>query len=68
MKVFTCVDHDGFYPVGVASVIVAESKDRARSLLDAALVVRGLKIDKNCTFQELNIEVPNAYVLRDGDY
>jgi len=38
MKIFVCTDHDQFYPVGVASVVViARNEVEATLLLDAEL-------------------------------
>jgi len=70
MKVFTCNDHEGFWPAGTASVIVAESEEQARKVLIAALKNIGLDQDENFTLQslELNPKEPYAKILRDGDY
>ena len=70
MRVFTCVDHDCHYPVGVASVIVAENEQQARELLDAQLIEHGLNPydEPPYTLQELALDTPQAIVLRDGDY
>lgn len=69
MKVFTCKDHDTFYPVGGASVIIANDWNEAVSLLDAALIKEGLKprAERPYTLQELP-ESPVAVVLNDGEY
>ncbi len=69
MKVYTCTDHDGFYPVPRASVVVAEDEAEARRLLDAALKEWGLKphADEPYTLRELP-HTPAAHVLSDGDY
>jgi hypothetical protein len=70
MKLFTCIDHDHVYPVGVASIVVAESEAQARVLLDAALVDRRLEphANKPYTLVETTLDTPAAYILRDGDY
>jgi len=67
MRVFTCTDHDGHYPVGVASVIVAANIERAGELLDAELVKRGLK-PGGWSILSLPTEAEGAFVLNDGDY
>lgn len=67
LRVFTCIDHHGYWPVGTASVVVAPDEATARKLLDAALVERRLKPD-DYTLQELDTKKPAAIVLRDGDY
>lgn len=70
MKAFVCTDHDYHYPVGVASVIIAENEDQARSLLDAQLRERGLSphADEPYTLQTLSLDEPKALVLHDGNY
>lgn len=70
MKLFTCVDHDCVYPVGVASIVIAENEAQARELLDAALVERRLSPSsvEPYTLVEVALTAPQAVVLRDGDY
>lgn len=70
MKIYVCTDHDGHWPVGVASVIVAEDEAQAQALLDAALIEHGLRTSEKYpyTFQELDVSAPHAQVLLDGDY
>ena len=67
MKVWTCTDHDYFWPVGVASVIVAETEEEARELLNAELLKRGLKTTPY-TLEELDLNKPSAQILQDGNY
>ena len=67
MKVFTCTDHRGHFPVGTASVVVAENCAEAWRLLADALDERGLG-DDEFTLTELPTDTPLAIVLRDGDY
>ena len=68
MKVFTCKDHDGHWPVGVASVVVAESKGEATRLLVQALHEHGLDGGATFTLQELSVAVPDVRVLNEGNY
>jgi len=75
LRVFICTDHDCYWPVGVASVVVAEDEEGARALLDAALVGRngpkgGLQphAESPYTLQELDVTRPGAQILLDGDY
>jgi hypothetical protein len=70
LKIFYCIDHNGHWPVGVASLIVAETKEQAQALLDAELVSRYLKpySEEPYTLIELDTSVPGVTVLRDGDY
>lgn len=70
MNVFVCTDHDLHYPVGCASVVVADGEDQARELLDAELVRRGLRPHavEPYTLKQLPAGRALAVVLCDGDY
>lgn len=70
MRLFTCTDHDGHWPVGAASVVVASGEAEASALLDEALKKHGLKPYADCryTLREINITTPRAFILQDGDY
>jgi hypothetical protein len=63
---FTCNDHDNFWPVGSASVILAHDEVHARQLLAKALKDHGLNPDK-FTLHRLETK-PQAVILWDGDY
>jgi hypothetical protein len=67
MKVFTCTDHEGHWPVPVASAVIATSEGEARQLLDAELLKHNLKIT-HYTLREIQIDRPQAFVLSEGDY
>ena len=70
LKVFTCNNHDTFYPVGGASIVVAYSREQARELLDEKLVGQGLKgsNDKPYTLYEVDLSIIGAEILANGDY
>lgn len=70
MRVFTCTNHPQHYPVGCASVVVAETEEEARTLLDARLIERGLvpSTEHPYTLQELETGTPSAVMLCDGNY
>ncbi len=69
MKVFTCNDHIGFWPVGAASVIVAPDEATAKVFLEEELCQRGLQPDLGAlTFVELDVSTPHALILLDGNY
>lgn len=70
MKVYTCTYHDGHYPVGVASVIVANNLTEAHDLLDDELEKFGLKpwIESNYRLWAVDLTKPNAEILNDGNY
>lgn len=67
-QTFACNDHDSHFPVGCASVVVAEDEDQARKLLDIQLIANGLKPFelKPYTFQ--TITRGEAVILVNGDY
>jgi hypothetical protein len=67
-KVFYCTDHDGHYPVGVASIIVAPNEASAREALKATLNDMGLKGNNPFTLQELDTSKNRVVVLADGNY
>jgi hypothetical protein len=64
---FTCTDHDGHYPVGVASIVVAESEAEARQLLGSKLLLEGLKPDAY-TLSPVDESRPQAIILANGNY
>jgi hypothetical protein len=68
MEVYVCTDHDGHFPVGVCSVVVAHSEAEARGLLKAELHKLVLDENKPFTLRRLSLESPKAFVLLDGDY
>jgi hypothetical protein len=70
LRAFTCTDHEAMWPVGVASYVVAEDEVQARKLLDLALQARRLRpyADFPYTLVEIDLDLPHARVLRDGDY
>lgn len=70
MRLFTCTDHDLHYPVGCASIVIADNEAHAIELLDAALIGKGLKpfSQEPYTLIEIDLSKPQAVILRDGDY
>lgn len=70
MKIFVCVDHDGHWPVPVASVVVAESEHDAVQLLDDALLKANLlpSSESRYTLTEVDASSPRAVILSDGNY
>lgn len=67
MRLFACTDHPGFWPVGVASIVVAEDEQQATDLLLAALEARRLRV-ASFTLTEIDLTTPSAIILCDGDY
>lgn len=68
MKVFICIDHETFWPVGGVSVVVAHDEARAREILGQALRDKNLYAQKPFTLQELDTKYEHAEVLNDGEY
>lgn len=68
MNIYVCTDHDGHYPVGVCSVIIATSETEAADLLKGELAEHGLNFDKPFSLRKLNGDEPKAFVLLDGQY
>lgn len=68
MNVYVCSDHDGHYPVGACSVVVADDEGQAADLLRAELVSHGLDPNKGFTLRRLNTDERRAFVILDGDY
>lgn len=69
MKVFTCTEFAGHYPVGVAAVIVAASPELAARHLERTLAEAGLpqKIDPS-TMEHIKSRTASCTVLLDGNY
>lgn len=68
MNVYTCNDHDGHWPVGTASVVVAKDEAEARDLLRRVLKDQGLNPNEPFTLKLLETTAPVVRVLCDGDY
>ena len=73
-ELFVCTNHDGHWPVGVASIVFARDETHARELLDAELIGAGLKPSTESPYTLEQIfrpngdYVPRALILNDGDY
>lgn len=68
MKIFTCTDFTGHWPVGVAAVVIAEDKAIAEAQLREALAVKGLKQNPNTAIEIKEVSAPGVYILCDGNY
>lgn len=68
MKVFTCDDHKGWWPVPTASVVIAEDEEEARKLLKIKLRHEYAIEDDSFTLKEVDITAEKAIVLSYGDY
>lgn len=68
MKVFTCDDHKGYWPVPTASVVIAKNEKEAHEMLKKELKeTHGIE-DDDFTLKELNPKKRQVEVLSNGDY
>lgn len=69
-RIYSCTDFRGYWPVGVASIIVATDKKEAKRLLDAKLKEAGIppEGDGHYTLTEIDIQSKGAVILNDGKY
>ena len=69
LRLFTCTEFKGHYPVGVAAVIVATDETQAIMLLEERLTAQGLrqkiKLDQ---IIPVPLSFPNCQILCNGDY
>ena len=74
MKVWTNNSFYGFYPVGSAAVVVADTREQAAELLGKKLTEMGLGVagnepnSKAEDFVELITDTENVVILCDGEY
>lgn len=75
MKVFTCDDFKGHYPVGTAAVVVADDINVARQMLADHLKTLGLPQDDGhpsrphrFSLTQLHTSKPQVIILNDGNY
>lgn len=72
LKVYTCNNFRGHWPVGTAAVIVAEHFVQARSRLYNQLKMLGFepthKESEEWRFVEIDVETVAAHILNDGNY
>jgi len=69
VKVWTCTEFAGHYPVGTAAIVVAETAEQAADELNRELRRRCLSgAVTHEQMREFETETPGALVLADGDY
>ncbi|SEP57090.1 hypothetical protein SAMN05216232_0193 [Virgibacillus subterraneus] len=68
MKVFVCNDHEGWWPVGSASVVIAENEQQAFYMLQEKLKTDYGINDSEFTLKEVDISQSQTIVLNYGDY
>lgn len=70
MKVFYNTGFKGFYPVGTCAIVVADSKEQAKVLLEEAILKENLgqqdiPLDE---IVEVDTDQASAEILLNGDY
>lgn len=69
LGVYVCNQFTGYWPVGTAAVVVAESQSHAAELLNAQLLDMGLKGDATANTMALVMQAsPQVVILCDGNY
>lgn len=68
LKVWTHNRFKGFWPVGTAAVVVAETREEAGYILNEQLDRMGLPFCDPDQFEEVPLENGVVRVLRDGEY
>lgn len=68
MRIFTHTNFTGHYPVGTAAVVIAETRQDAKTYLDDQLVNAGLEPCDAEGFIELPYVEGQASILCDGNY
>lgn len=67
MKIFTCSDFKGVWPVGTSALIIAETKEEAEHMLIADLNSRKLYQNQPFALNEIDL-IKQVVILNDGDY
>lgn len=68
MRVWTTKDFKGHWPMGAAGVVVACCEEHARQQFDMALAVDGLDPSDGYELVEIDLGVPGALILVNGEY
>lgn len=69
LGVYVCNQFTGYWPVGTAAVVVAESQEHAAKLLNEQLLSQGLKGDADANAMALVMQTsPQVVILCDGNY
>lgn len=67
MKIFTCNDFKGVWPVGTSALIIAKTKEEAEHMLIAELNSRKLYQNQPFALNEIDL-IKQVVILNDGDY
>ena len=69
MKIYTCTQFQGYYPVGAAAIVVAKNAEEAAQMLTNRLAVMGLPQIIGVSHMEgVLSSVPSVTILCDGNY
>ena len=69
MKVYTCNDFNGYYPVGTGAVVVAKNQTEAARRLEIELANKNLEQSISpLSMIELDTESATVRILTDGNY
>lgn len=69
-RIFACTNFRGYWPVGVASVVVASDKNEARELLDKKLKEAKIPVETGGEYDlvEIPLQEKGAVILNNGDW
>jgi hypothetical protein len=69
-RIYTCTDFRGYWPVGVASLIIAKDRTEAHRMLKQKLKEAGIpeEGDGKYTLEEVSIDKAGVFLLNKGDY
>lgn len=67
-RVYACTNFRGYWPVGVASVIVATDMRDARRLLNQKLQEVGISVEVEFDLTEIDLQDKGAVILNNGDW
>jgi len=67
-RLYACTNFRGYWPVGVASVIVAADKHEARRLLNQKLQEAGIPVEGELDLTEIDLKNKGAVILNNGDW
>ena len=68
MKIWTNTKFEGYWSVGTAAVVVADSAENASEYMNTFLAERGLKNSTPEQFIEMPIKDGEVSILADGNY
>ena len=69
-RIFACTDFRGYWPVQVASVVVATDINEAKKILDEKLKEVGIPVEDGFCYKltEISLRDKGAVILNDGDW